>query len=411
MLRPSRLARPPLAALGLAALLSGCADKRGLVPFESALARELPRLETRTVRSADGVVELQVEAAEPPELKPYGSDRSIYYLSVPLGKTIVVTCRINRSTMIAAGYLQELLSLHAGTRLAILRDAGMLGDHPFLQVEMRYTTAAGGPNVSYTTNAITVWRYPTVVTCWNDTVGYRATFRRVVEGLVMSLRTEESPDDPQPTYRMVTLLQGRPANGSKPPAPLGFDLSIDAAGATGPVFTTIRAMLLVSMERKVRAIDMVEREIGDGKGQMASLRSSRFVDGATTYAVALERETATRYRLGGQRGGKPIGTFLTAPAPLPDRAALRRLIGTLVRAAERQEISYPAYYVSEKTDTMRTVVIRRRPAAIDGFAFELVESGTSKVNYDERGLLLRRESPQKDGGILASERIFTAGTP
>jgi hypothetical protein len=184
-------------ALSLSAILfASCTTTTAVAPVAAEtttalFTRERPEMQTMEVRSLAGDVVFTTEATARPRLTPEGD--GVYALDVPIGTDRPLKCWLRTDGTDARWLLANVLTdaKRATASFEIVNTrAGTLGQVAFVHAEAHYSVEKNGERLQGGLLATVFDGSDIVVACLHDEPGYRATFQRVTEGIMKSLKIE-----------------------------------------------------------------------------------------------------------------------------------------------------------------------------------------------------------------------------
>lgn len=193
----------PITAALLFTIGSACqtVPTAGAGDAATLFTRELPQMQVMEVRSAGGDVVLTTEAVARPRITR--EDAGVYMLEVPIGTDRPVRCWLRTDGADAKWLLANVLTdAKQATQSFEIIDtrAGTLGQVGFVTAEARYSIEHNGEQLRGGLVATVFDSTDIVVACLHDEPGYRATFRRVTEGIIKSLKLEVARQPVPPSY-------------------------------------------------------------------------------------------------------------------------------------------------------------------------------------------------------------------
>ncbi|HEY5656169.1 MAG TPA: hypothetical protein VIY27_00120 [Myxococcota bacterium] len=225
--------------------------------LEALLAREAEPLAEIALASPAGAFTARVAARGPAAFRPIEGD--VEHAVLDIGAPSPMSCNFFDEEQDLAGSLlglSELLLEALAAELGPLAlrnvhavDAGSIRGHSFLALDWLYQ---GGGSVGLLKQRMASVSGRSVY-CYHDQVGYDATFARVFEGLVASLRYA-GPSEPAPYYTevSVTTIGGHRVGVSR------VEMIRDAEGDTQ--ILQISAMLMPRSAEQVLCIDSADIE-------------------------------------------------------------------------------------------------------------------------------------------------------
>jgi hypothetical protein len=371
------------------------------------MARELPApLPRAKVAFFKGQVTGEVEAAGVPQIedgKP-GEGGEAASLKVPLGGGAELTCFIYPESTDVAGTISKVLDAAAkGVQFerVWLADVVMTGDDPTVYVNAEYTAAGPNGKLFGQFKLMLHAGHENPVYCQHDEVGYQASFRRITQGLVKSLKAA-SPAAPARFVQVHVVKLGD--------RPVGFEQSTVTEGENGALIgRQTTAMFLPRSARELSLSDDILTHVTDRSGNLVALGYAEAENGELASNVELERSKERQYAFTGKHAGKDVkGSFRSKgkQGPLTWTGVAGELRRSLL-AGKAKELTLEEYHPGVDPTKPVQVIYRRG----EGRAVTMVLGALEmKGVLDENGLLDHGELPM-GSHKLTFTRAFVRGTP
>jgi len=377
---------------------------------QAALTREAPDpLPQNTLQSSDGQIRGSVESAAPPLVSRGGDDPSDptgYAFEIPIGVDEPIRCHVTGKPFAigpaAARMLSDkLVDASTGQRVAGL-EAGAVGSRPYLYAHVVGTAPQLGHKALYQAKFFFAPLRFGAMHCMHVGLGYSATVRRVLVGLLGSLEFAPQADALPPTYHEVTLTRV----GS---LTCGFNETRFYQRADGGWGTVMRSVLVAPRSASdVVGLDQVRVTSADGNGVVDHAASDSFEGKTQRYSLALERAPqGFTYTLSGEVHGRAIENTLASHAPLRDDVSLARQI-----AAGTNGGSWSMPQWMPELQPLSSVDVQVTCPAREGSEDVACDIAAGKVHYealiDANGMA--RRTTLKDGPVeLETERVYAHG--
>jgi hypothetical protein len=382
------------------------ADTGEKLDLPALMARELPApLPRARVSLFKGKVTTEVEAAGPTKLEDgtLAENGKAADLTVPLGTGADMSCYVYPEATDPASTVADILQkLGKIVRIERVRlsHVEVVGDHPAMYFDADYSsTGETGREVGLFKIMLYASR-ETPVFCQHDEVGYRASFRRITQGLVKSMKAPS--DGPPPRFVEVHILR----MGDQP---VGFEQRATRRAENGNVQTWQKtALFLPRSPRELAFSDHLQSDFFDTDGNLRFLSAVEVEDDQLTTEIEAERATDGRYLVKGKHGGEEVkGAFRSKGkrGPLTWSASSRELRKLL--AGKVRELSLEEYHPGFDPIRPMQVVYRRGEGRAVTMTFGPIEV---KATLDENGLIEQAEVPMGDLRVT-SRRAFLRGTP
>ena len=190
------------AILGVAATVSASAADEPAWLTE-ARAREAKPVAIQSIASQDGAFSVKV----PAKLKePIDPSEGTYAMALDFGAGVEANCEVVPDGLDLAAVLRNAATLtferlepvqgKIEARAIEHTDAGAIGGSPYLAIEWVYRVATDKGPMLGTVKQVAATKYGHGVYCSHVEMGYRKSFRAMVDALVGSLETKETPETP-----------------------------------------------------------------------------------------------------------------------------------------------------------------------------------------------------------------------
>lgn len=398
----------------LSALLAlGCGARAPGTPpaLHQAIQREgPPTLPLRDTVSADELVQFQVEATAQPRIdRAADSDASgvpSYEIDIPIGSESPIRCWLTARPVAIGSTLAALASSNLFEDTARQEisgiDASVVGDHPYLLVDIMGVATQDGGEAFYQGKLFAAPVGLGALRCIHVGVGYRATVQRVLTGLLATLQFEPVTDQAPPTYVEVYLARVGPVT-------CGFgDLRAYRQEDGGWLSFQRMVMIGPRSRNEVVGLDQLRLTVADPAGVITSASADTVQGGQTLHSLELTRAADGTYAVAGEVKGEALDGTLRAGGPLHDDLALARLVakhpngGTLSMTKWEPDLA-PLEAVE--------ATMRCQPRAADAAQQCEVTLGeaTMQTEVDASGMAQRASIPS--GGIMLDvERAVTRGS-
>ena len=396
----------------LALLAIGCgARSPGGAQLHQAIQREGPAtLPLRDAVSADEMVRFQVEATAQPRIDAAAdvdaSGVPSYEIDIPIGSESPIRCWLTSRPVAIGSTLAALASSHLFEDTARQEisgiDASVVGDHPYLLVDVMGVASQDGNEAFYQGKLFAAPVGLGALRCIHVGVGYRATVHRVLTGLLASLRFEPVADQAPPTYVEVYLARVGPVT-------CGFgDLRAYRQEDGGWLSFQRMVMIGPRSRSEVVGIDQLRLTVADQAGIITAASADTVQGGQTLHSLELTRAADGSYAVAGEVKGEALDGPLRAGGPLRDDLAFARLVakhpdgGTLSMTKWEPDVA-PLETVEA---TMRCQP--RAGAAAQQCELTLGET-TMQTEVDAAGMAQRASIPS--GSVMLDvERAVTRGS-
>lgn len=313
----------------LALLAAGCSSRAAGPTLHEALRREGPvTLPLRDLASADGQVQLQVEAAAQPLIERAvdidASGAVSYEIDIPIGTETPIRCWLTSRPVAIGSTLAELASTKLfadASRQEIAGiDASVVGEHPYLLVDVVGLATQDGAEAFYQGKLFAAPVGVGALRCVHVGVGYRATVQRVLTGLLASLRFAAVDDEVAPAYVEVSLARIGPIT-------CGFgDLRAYRQDDGGWLSLQRTVMIGPRSRSEIVGLDQIRLTVADAAGRITAASADTVRGGETVHSLELTRAADGSYAVAGVVDGKALDGTLRPGEPLRDDLAIARLV-------------------------------------------------------------------------------------
>jgi len=377
-------------------------------PFQVLLAREASGLGVRTLAFAGGSLAAEVEAAAAPSVTREATG-GLWSIAIPIGSEAPISCFVyDKAIDTAASVLRFIRLVREGSKDVTIQsvapvEAGAIGETPYLMVDVSYTKGSPAGLLGGLVKMIVRPDTDAPLLCFHDEVGYRATFKRVTQGLARALKVDKPTPSPELVEIQITRLGE---------LPVGFDrrtVTADARG--GKVDQTIGCMLMPRSPQEAAGSDHLSTEVSDEHGRLLALDVVEAEGEEIETQVNLTREGGGRaYRFKGKHAGKEIsGRFRSKEKEgLASALLVAERLRTSLLVGKSTELKTQEYHASLAPDRPVTVTYRRT-----GEAREVTMTlGQLEVSgrLDEHGFVEAASMPL-GGMALRQERVLIRRTP
>jgi hypothetical protein len=401
-------ALPFLVLCGCASSGAGeAADKPGAA-LEALVKRELPGPLPRAgvaVFKGQMTGEIEASGAIKTDEGKLGDDGEAAELKVPLGAAGELECLIYPEAIPAGGTISKILtevSKEVHFERVRLVDVKVIESSPAAYLEADYSAPDSAGGKVFGQFKMMLYASPdNPILCMHDEVGFRASFRRISEGLFRSLRLANA--DPAPRYTEVHVARlGQ--------VPIGFEYTSLVDGKEDRSIISIDgALFFPKGPGAFTYADHSITEVADSGGNTVIGVYSDVKDGQVQSSVRVDRTGEGQYAFKGERRGKPVeGTFRSrGKRGLISSLAVMDEVRNTLLSGKAADLTVEEYHPD--ADPARTVDVvykhkegRTVTSLVDG-----VEMSTVR---DERG---RIEKGALGAGAqqISVERVFVHGTP
>jgi hypothetical protein len=378
------------------------AQKQG-IDLPALVSRELPGVLPKTrVSLFKGQMTGEVEAAGALKTDDgkLGDDGEAAEVKVPLGAGGEMSCFVYPEAIPAAGTISRILT-DVGKEVHFERvrllDVKAVEASPALYLEAEYSAPdSSGGKVFGQFKMMLHATADNPVLCMHDEVGYRASFRRIAEGLFKSLRLAGA--DPAPRYTDIQVVRiGQ--------LPIGYEFtSLQEGKEDKQILSNDGALFAPRGPGQLAYADTSSTEVADGKGDLVLALYSKTENGKAPSTVRIDRTAAGQYTFKGEQGGKPIsGSFKSRGKRLLGTPAITEELRRSLLSGQAQQLTVEEYHPHGDPSRTVDVVYRRKEGRT--VAFDVGGNEVSTVR-DEHGWI-----EKGSGAGFSVERIFVRGTP
>jgi hypothetical protein len=404
-------------ALAFALVLAGCATagpgsgeeggKQG-IDLEALVKRELPAaLPKSKVSLFKGLMTGEIEAAGAIKTEDgkLGEDGEAAEVKVPIGSGGELSCLVYPEGIPAGGTISKILSEVAKEvhfERVRLVDVTVVEANPTAYIEAEYSAPDGAGNKVFGQFKMLLYASAdNPVLCLHDEVGFRASFRRISEGLFRSLRLANA--DPAPRYTQIHVARlGQ--------VPIGYEQTSMVDGKEDKqIISTDGATFLPRSPGALSYGDDSTTEVVDRQGGVLVGAYSSVKDGQVQYSVRVDRTGEGQYGFKGERKGKPVeGSFRSRGKRglISSLAATDEVRKTLL-SGKAADLTIEEYHPGSDPSRTVDVIYRRKEGRTVTFQFDGVEMSTVR---DDRGQI---EKAAITAGTqqVSVDRVFVRGSP
>lgn len=367
------------------------------------MAREASGLGMQPLQVPGGALSGQVEAVAPPVIQREGETWSI---AIPIGSQMPISCIAFDKPIDGAATLMKFIGLaKQGAKGITVRgivptDAGAIEESAYMTVKLEYTQPTDKGLLGGQVKMMVRPDADASLFCYQDEVGYAATFKRVTTGLARSLRSAHPTPRPNYVEILVTHLGD---------TPIGFERRTVSSGAQGgKIDEVVECQFLPRTAEDLLATDTVHIEQSDSSGRLVLVDSVAAHGEEVESQFHLSRRGKRDYTFEGKQSGKPVsGTFKSKEK---EGLASALLVANRLRAllgGKGAELGVEEYHPTLAPKPL-DVVYRK---AGDGSGITLLLGKLqAKLRLDERGMLTDFSIPLA-GTTMREERILARGTP
>lgn len=393
-----------------------CASAPAPEPAEDSLAtlrtREAPPLPMVEIAAEDGSFRARAEgkAVFAPQ-----REAEMHIFGIDIGSANPIACTVHQEELDLASALFafshstfEATAARVGgieqKRIAGV-DAGTVGSSPFLAVEWLYGVRQEGTLRVGQIKHFVAWKGAGTLYCQHDEVGYSASFRRIVEGLLRELEIGAKPEQ-DPFYEEITRMSVGEMH-------IGVQRVALTRDADGDVRIDVRASLVVPADNgSLQTNDSYGVEFARPDGSLINQTHVEVENAELASHLELEPIDPEGWTVRGTFQQKPLDTRLA-----PDRRMAISWLGealALRRAIESQGVGARvllARWVPDADPTRlveETISIRER-VADDRFRSEVVIGGVQAEILADRSGSAAAGSMRMGFIEMHFERIFVAG--
>jgi hypothetical protein len=401
---PAPRTTPPADASGPAASAAPAAGRAESGPFEQLKKREASGLKAWTLQFPGSTLSGTVVATAPPVVQ-HGSES--WSIDVPVGSTIPVACVVfPRMIDGAATMLRFIRTAREGAKGITIRsivptDVGAIDETAYMIATLSYTKPTEKGLLGGEVKMMIRPDADASLFCFQDEVGYTATFKQVAMTLAHNLKS--SQPHPRPDYVEIHVMHFGDI-------PVGFDRrTIASDGQGAKIDWSVSCELVPRSPEDVMTTDRVHVERSDGSGRLVQVDSVEAEGEEVSSQYHLIRRGARDYFFEGKQSGKPVsGTFKSKEKEgLP--SAL--LVATRLRAAllvgKAAEIKVEEYHPTLAPRPLE--VIYRRGSEASGVTMQLGQL-LANGRLDERGMVTDFSMPIA-GSTMREQRVLVRGAP
>jgi hypothetical protein len=376
--------------------------------FEKLLAREAEPVAEQWIGSPDGKFRSRVaaEVVKAPEKIGDG-----YYVPLGVGTEAPVECWVyieghdlatSHQVLAAAAFESIAESLGEIDSKAILKiDAGAFGRHPFLALDWLYRVKSPkGLLAGQIKHLSAVARGGASAHCYHNEAGYKATFERVVHGLVEHLEVAEP--EPDPYYEEVSVVR----IGDLQAGVARLAMTVDEQGDTKIVETL--SLLVPVDQQTVMANDNYNVQFSSPDGSLINQIDVESQNGELSTQLALD-PADDGWRVSGTFQSKKLQGSLE-PAEIPSTLGMMLdLRGFLPRAQPGAVKSFPQW-MSDNPLALTDVRFQVEGRVEDGIAARL-DLGPMKLDgvLDANGSVVSATMAMGPAE-MEIERLYVQGT-
>ena len=284
--------------------------------IEQAMLQEAALSDSYQLDSEDGFFSATVKGAKQPSIQPLDG---LHQVTIPIGTRIPAQCFVYHDALDSATTLNYLIdaSLETMEKTKISNiDAGTFDKMPFLYKENLYFTK---DNKVGMLKGIVVPLKSSLLACLHDTVGYRETFRQMVESFAMSLTLKDVADENW-NHEEVIVWRMRDMN-------IGYTVTRATPSKDGEIKSiTETALMIPRSEQETLTHDEYNLTYEHENGELIYGRYSEAENGELKINVRLDLDEQGDYRVSGTFKGKQIDEPLNADAVLEGPYHQRREI-------------------------------------------------------------------------------------
>lgn len=396
-----------------ASLALGCGARAPGTPpaLHQAIQREgPPTLPLRNAVSTDEMVRLQVEAAAQPRIERAtdmdASGIPSYEIDIPIGSESPIRCWLTARPVAIGSTLAALASSHlfedtARQEIAGI-DASVVGDHPYLLVDVMGVATQDGSEAFYQGKLFAAPVGLGALRCIHVGVGYRATVQRVLTGLLANLQFEPMADEAPPTYVEVYLARVGPVT-------CGFG-DLRAYRQEDGGWLSFQRMVLIGprSRQEVVGLDQLRLTVADPSGIITSASADTVRGGQTVHSLELTRAADGSYAVAGEVKGQALDGPLRAGGPLHDDLAFARMVAKHPNGGTLSMIKWePDVAPLEAVEA--TMRCQPRAAGSPQQCEVTLGESTVQTEVDAAGMAQRASIPS-GGIVLDVERAVARGS-
>jgi hypothetical protein len=402
----SVLAALPLVLVSCAATGPG-ADKQG-VDLEALVKRELPGALPRTrVSVFKGQMTGEIESAGPIKTDDgkLEDDGDAAEVKVPLGPGGEMSCLVYPEGIPAGATISKILTEVAKEvhfERVRLVDVAVVEANPTAYIEAEYSTPdSSGGKVFGQFKMMLYASADNPVLCMHDEVGFRASFRRIAQGLFRTLRLANA--DPAPRYTDIHIARlGQ--------VPIGYEhTSLVDGKEDKQIISSDGALFFPKGPGSFTCADHSTTEVADSRGNTVVAAYSNVKDGQVQYSVRVDRTGDGQYAFKGERRGQPVeGSFRSRSKRglLSSLAVIDELRKTLL-SGKAADLTVEEYHPDADPSRTIDVVYKHKEGRTVTFLLDGMEMSTVR---DERGQV-EKAAMSAGNQQVSVERIFVRGNP
>jgi hypothetical protein len=278
--------------------------------IDAALARETPPMKVVEAKSADGVFSVSTEASAAPT---FALEDKVESLSVPIGMSEPLSCMVRSDSPSTSGVVQAVI---ASTQKQFKKselgglDVGVAGQIPYFSAELKYVVEQGGKPLLGVLKIAAFERANDTLVCLHDAPGYRATFRRVTEGIAKSLTQKGVEAHLAPLELDVAIAK----IGAQP---IGYAMERHYVRPDG-THGELESMSMLIPRSPTDLVNMESTKVTESSsdGVVTKIRTASMQGEDREEDLTVERKAANKYHVEGTFKGKPIKGEFKAKDPL-----------------------------------------------------------------------------------------------
>ncbi|MBI3557257.1 MAG: hypothetical protein HY074_13420 [Deltaproteobacteria bacterium] len=388
------------------ALFSGCAGKSvgAAKDWNAAMERELATLPKQALPSDKAKFSGEVEAQGAPAV---AHSTGLARITIPLGTEQPISCFVYYERISAGDAIQKLFAdIVLGEKRLGAFDVGVLATYPYLYAEAAYGIDRGGEKFHGTEKIIAVSFFQNALICLHDEVGYRQTFRRVVEGLAASLKIV-------PANSLGTYVRARQIHRmSRNDAVLGYTEDVWLSNSKNlSDFFEFRSQIDLGSGTAPVANDVVFGEEVDSKGRLKSGTYLVSENGQLQTNMKLESSDRKNYRAAGLLMGRKYSVKFAAKNALLAHYGENALLAKFASGEASESVTVEHYLPTVKALGPFHKKLWLKGVAAGGHAKVGAQVGklATEGEVDGHGYVSATIPSGQD--TITLERLYTEGAP
>ncbi|WP_394835866.1 hypothetical protein LVJ94_03015 [Pendulispora rubella] len=357
----------PVAAKPAASAPAAAANSSGEVSLESLLARESTGLKAVSAKSGDGSLVLAAESSAQPTFE---AKNNVPQVMIPIGTEQPVICLLRGDSPSTGSLLRSVVSdvqKDEPKNQITMLEAAMLGNVPYYLAELQYLDEKTGKPLLGALKIAVFDRAGDTLLCMHDELGYRATFKRVVESVAKSFQKKDAEEPKAPNELEIALAKVQKQ-------PIGYTTERHFITPEGThVELESSTLLLRRSPTELMSVESVRVTESSKDGIATKIRTISEEGGEQAESITVERKAGGKYHVEGTKSGKAVKGDFTSKTPIwaswRQRAEVR---DKMLRGRKVRELSMSGYSSSSNPIGMTPTTYK---ATSDANAFEITNGG------------------------------------